>query len=166
MIRKILAPTDLSELSLAGVRHALNKARDQGAEVTIYHVVTIDEIRRLSYRLKHQLVRAGGFSNVLEAYLELFRANLARVMEQNFGDLLPFVKTDERVELGSPDKSIVELAKTEEMDLIIMATRGRGGLSRMLLGSVTEQVIRNAPCPVVAIPPNLAGVVADRRSAA
>jgi nucleotide-binding universal stress UspA family protein len=52
MIRKILAPTDLSELSRAGVRYALNKARDLGAEVIIYHVVTTDEMLKLGERLR------------------------------------------------------------------------------------------------------------------
>src|SRR5207244_11996854 len=158
MIKKILAPTDLSELSRAGVRYALNKARDHAAEVTIYHVVTVDEIRKLSDRIKEHWLPAGEVSNLLETHLETYRVNLARFVGQNFADLLRFVRVNERVELGSPDKNIVERAKTEGVDLIIMATHGRGGLSRTFLGSVTDQVIRNAPCPVLAIPPHLTEV--------
>ena len=52
MIKKILAPTDLSELSRAGVRYALNKAKDHGAKVIIYHVVTADEMLNLSERVR------------------------------------------------------------------------------------------------------------------
>jgi nucleotide-binding universal stress UspA family protein len=153
MIRKILAPTDLSKLSQVGVRRALTVAKHFDAEVTIYHVVNGDEIRKLGDRLAgHTFVRSG-FPNLLETYLHTYEVILAQFVGQNFSDLLPSVKVEEKVELGSSDKNIVELAGTEKFDLIIMATRGKGGLSRLFLGSVTEQVIRNAPCPVVAIPP-------------
>jgi nucleotide-binding universal stress UspA family protein len=158
MMRKILAPTDLSELSRAGVRYALNKAKDHGAEVISYHVVTTDEMLKLGERVRKDGFRRSDSSNLLENFLETYRLSLARFVRQNFSDLLPFVRVDERVELGSPDKNIVERAKTEGVDLIIMTTHGRGGLSRMFLGSVTDQVIRNAVCPVLAIPPHLTEV--------
>lgn len=157
MIRKtILAPTDLSELSRAGVRYALAVARDLDAEVTIYHVVTADEMRKLGDSVKGHAFSAGGFPSLLKSYLHTYEASLAQFVEQNFSDLLPLVRVDEKVELGSPGRNIVERAKTDGADLIIMATNGRDGLSRMFMGSVTEQVIRNAPCPVLAIPPYLA----------
>jgi nucleotide-binding universal stress UspA family protein len=127
MIRKILAPTDLSELSRAGVRYALNEAKDFGAEVIIYHVVTGDEIRKLGDRLKINAFPADGFPNILESYLYNYEVSLAQFVGQNFSDLLPLVKVTEKVELGSPEKSIVEQAKAEGVDLIIMATHGRGG---------------------------------------
>lgn len=53
--------------------------------------------------------------------------------------------------LGKPDAAIVELATEEEVDLIIMVTHGHAGLARLLFGSVTELVIRDAPCPVLAV---------------
>lgn len=152
MIRKILAPTDLSEFSRAGVRYALAAARDLDAEVTIYHVVAADEMRKLGDNLKGHAFFASGVSNFLESYMHGYEANLAQFVEQNFSDLVPLVRADEKVELGSPSRNIVERAKTDGVDLIIMATHGRDGLSRMFMGSVTEQVIRNAPCPVLAIP--------------
>ena len=155
MIRKILAPTDLSELSRAGVRYALAVARDLDAELTIYHVVTADEIRKLGDSLKEHAFRASGFPNILESYLHTYELSLARFVRETSSDLLPLIRVNEKVELGSPDKNISELAKTDCVDLIIMATCGRDGLSRMFMGSVTEQVIRNAPCPVLVIPPRL-----------
>jgi len=166
MIRKILAPTDLSQLSRAGVRYALTAARDLDAEVIIYHVVAADELRKLGDRFKEHAFRASGFPNILESYLHTYEVSLAQFVGQNFSDLLPYVRVDEKVELGSPDKNIVALAKTEGVDLIIMATHGRDGLSRMFMGSVTEQVIRNAPCPVLAIPAYLAEAGEDLNTAA
>jgi universal stress protein A len=154
MIRKILAPTDLSKQSRLGVRSALAAAKRFNAEITIYHVVNADEMRKLGDRLTGRSFVRSGFPNLLETYLHTYEVSLAQFVGQNFSDLLPTVKVQEKVELGSPEKNIVELAKAEAVDLIIMATRGKGGLSRLVVGSVTEQVIRNAPCPVLAIPPH------------
>ena len=152
MIKKILAPTDLSNFSRAGVRYALNKARASGAEVIIYHVFKVEDLRHLGERLTHHAVRAAGFSNLLQDYLRRCEDNLATYLEKNFADLLPLVEVHKKVEFGTPDKNIVSLAETEQVDLIIMASHGRRGLRRMIFGSVTEQVIRNAPCPVIAVP--------------
>lgn len=52
---------------------------------------------------------------------------------------------------GSPHQKIVELVKDERADLVAMGTHGRGGVSRMLLGSVADRVIRSAPCPVLTV---------------
>lgn len=54
-------------------------------------------------------------------------------------------------EPGAPEQIIVDIAEKEEVDLIVMVTHGYAGLERLLLGSVTEKVIRSAPCPVLAI---------------
>jgi uncharacterized protein YaeQ len=94
-------------------------------------------------------------------------------LTDNFSDLLPGVNVREEVELGRGDESIVKEAKKQAVDLIVMSTQGRSGLAHVLRGSVTEHVIRNAPCPVVAIGPEsieklqetVAAVrAADRRS--
>lgn len=161
MIRKILAPTDLSTVSKVGVRFALTIGKHFDAEVSIYHVVNADEIRKLGDSLNGRTFIGSVLPNVLETYLHTYEVSLAQFVGQNFSDLLPTVKVDEKVDLGSPDKNIVDRAKTEGFDLIIMATRGKGGLSRLFLGSVTEKVIRNAPCPVLAIPPYSAAAAAE-----
>jgi nucleotide-binding universal stress UspA family protein len=64
----------------------------------------------------------------------------------------PSVKIDQKLELGNPDTSIVDLATTEAYDLIVMSTHGKTGF-RMSLGSVTEKVVQSAPCPVISINP-------------
>jgi nucleotide-binding universal stress UspA family protein len=52
---------------------------------------------------------------------------------------------------GSPSVEIVELASEEHADVVMMGTHGRGGMSRLLLGSVADRVIRTAPCPVLTV---------------
>ena len=152
MIKKILAPTDLSKFSRAGVRYALNKARASGAEVIIYHVFKVEDLRHLGERLTDHAVRAAGSSNLLQDYRRRCEDNLTAYLEKEFADLLPLVEVRKKVEFGTPDKDIVSLAEAEQVDVIIMASRGRRGLRRMIFGSVTEQVIRNASCPVIAVP--------------
>ena len=66
------------------------------------------------------------------------------------------------VDMGVPYQKIVETATAEEVDLIVMATHGRTGLSHLLLGSVAERVVRLAPCPVLTIRPPGARAVGSR----
>ena len=140
-IKKILAPTDLSDLSQAGVRYAMELATTVGAEVTVYHVVGTDEL------MHHDPLRA------LDHMLERSEAELGQFLEDYFSDLLPLVEVRKKVEIGAPDANIVEAAKKDGADLIVISTHGRTGLSHILVGSVTEKVVRHAPCPVLSIRP-------------
>jgi nucleotide-binding universal stress UspA family protein len=56
------------------------------------------------------------------------------------------------VDSGQAYGTIVERAENERIDLIVMSSHGRSGLSRMLIGSVTDKVLRMAPCPVLVVP--------------
>ena len=96
MIRKILAPTDLSKLSRLGVRSALTVAKHFDAEVTIYHVVNGDEMRKLGDRLTGRTFVRSGFPNLLETYLHTYEVSLAQFVGQNFSDLLPRSKSRKR----------------------------------------------------------------------
>jgi universal stress protein A len=140
-IKKILAPTDLSDFSEAGVRCALELARTTGAEVTFYHAIGTEELLR--YSQLRQL------DNIIEKH----ESAMCRFLDYHCADLLPLVEVHIKVEFGAPDISIVEEAKKEKMDLIVISTHGRTGLSHVLLGSITEKVVRHASCPVLSIRP-------------
>jgi nucleotide-binding universal stress UspA family protein len=144
-IKKILAPTDLSELSQSGVRYALELARSLGAEVVVYYAVPLDEFLR--YELSH--VRPLLMDSVLQKY----RSQLNRFLDERFADILPLVEVERVVELGNPDENIVTKAQDDHADLIVISTHGRTGLSHMFTGSVTENVVRHASCPVLSIRP-------------
>ena len=160
-IKRILAPTDLSELSQVGVRYALNLAKAVGAEVTLYHVVSYEEL--LWYGEKIATAATFGPS---DSILEKYQTALTQFLKANFSDLVPSVKVHEKVELGAPDGNIVEEAKKEGADLIVISTHGRSGLPHMLLGSVTEKVVRHAPCPVLSIRPEREQRAAKKAAAA
>jgi nucleotide-binding universal stress UspA family protein len=153
-IKKILAPTDLSELSAAGVRYALNLARTVGAAVTVYHAIETEELMRYSRSsLRGDLV--GKYDTALQRFLEI-----------HCSDFLPGVEIHTNAELGAADINIVDVAKKEGVDLIVISTHGRTGLSHILVGSVTERVVRNAPCPVLSIRPEKIGKEARTAAAA
>jgi universal stress protein A len=58
-----------------------------------------------------------------------------------------------RVVVGIPYRKIVDVAEEEKIDLIVMTTHGRTGLSHLVMGSVAEKIVRTAPCPVLTIRP-------------
>jgi nucleotide-binding universal stress UspA family protein len=141
-IKRILAPTDLSELSQVGVRYALNLAKAFGAEVTAYYVVTAHDLMRHGDEIREA---AGGPLCPSAPILQRHQFALARFLNDHFSDLTPWVRVREKVEPGKPDENIVERAKTEGSDLIVICTHGRSGLSHLVVGSVTEKVVRHAP---------------------
>ncbi|HYY73021.1 MAG TPA: universal stress protein [Candidatus Bathyarchaeia archaeon] len=150
-IRTILAPVDLSSLSEEGVRCALQIARWQGAEVIVYNVITVEETpfpqgdeEWVAGQAEHPRVKKT---------IDERKGLLARFVDEKFAHALQEIKIRQEVEIGTPYKKIVEKAAHEGVDIIVMSTHGRTGLMHMLIGSVTEKVVRRAPCPVLSVPP-------------
>ena len=141
-IKKILAPTDLSDLSAVGVRYALEMAREINAEVIVHHVIPVGE----------DWVPPRVESGAVRDFMTKETVALDKFLREKFSDCSNLAQVRQKVEFGGAYGNIVELAERESVDLIVMSTHGRTGLSHMLLGSVTENVIARAPCPVVAIP--------------
>jgi nucleotide-binding universal stress UspA family protein len=141
--KKILAPTDLSKLSLAGLRYALELGLEQNAEVVIYHVLSEDgDWFGKDNRL-----------NPANALLPREKELLHDFIRENFADIVGRLKVIETVEPGIPFSKIVAKAAEEEVDLIVMSTHGRTGIKQVMLGSVTAQVVAHADCPVLSIRP-------------
>lgn len=162
-IHKILAPTDLSELSKVGVRYALVLARAISAEVTVYQTVTSEDLVQHGDQFTGGEGSDGG-RRIPSTILQRYEAALARFLNDNFSDLIPWLKVREKVEIGRPDKAIIQRAKMEGSDLIVIATHGRSGLAHILLGSVTEKVVRHAPCPVLTVRPPAETASLEKRS--
>jgi nucleotide-binding universal stress UspA family protein len=146
-IKKILASTDLSELSLVGVRYALNLAKAIEAEVLIYHVVDYETLTRYGQRS----TAPSSFQPPDHHFLERHQGALSQFLKDHVSDLTS-VTFGTKIELGTPHQSIVDVAKSEGCDLIVISTHGNTGL-RMTIGSVTEKVVHTATCPVLSIRP-------------
>ncbi|MBI2998065.1 MAG: universal stress protein [Deltaproteobacteria bacterium] len=151
-LTRILAPTDLSPLSCAGVRYALELARSQGAEVIVYHVVGHEEAGpyHIGYPLEWLCSKALRLARDL---LARHQALLDEYLRENFSELISEVRIRREVEVGIPYRRIVEKAAEEEAGLIVMSTHGKTGLPHIMVGSVARNVVRYAPCPVLSIRP-------------
>jgi nucleotide-binding universal stress UspA family protein len=139
--KKILAPTDLSELSRPAVGYALEIGLERNAEVIVYYVLSEDS----DWFGKDDLLNPA--SVLLPRHKELLR----QFVEENFADMVGKVKITEAVEAGIPYNKIIAKAEEENADLIVMSTHGRTGIERVILGSVTAKVVARAGCPVLSI---------------
>ena len=133
-IRKILHPTDFSEHSRAAFELASALARDYGAELMVLHVNRATPI----YAPDGIVVGVP----VEEPY-EL-RGKLAQIRPED-----PRVKTEHKLVDGDPADQILKAAAGA--DLIVLGTHGSTGLTRLLMGSVAETVMRRSPCPVLTV---------------
>lgn len=130
----ILFPTDFSTASDAALAHAEAVAKQSNAKLLIVHV----EEPPLAY--------GGGelYYGLPEPSSERIRKMLDDVRPKD-----PSVAFSHRLVMGDPAGEIVRIAGEEKVDSIVLGTHGRTGLSRLLMGSVAEGVVRRAPCPVL-----------------
>ena len=160
-IRKILVPTDLNEKSIAGIKYAVSLAREHGAEVVALHVMDkrVVPVTTLMPADEALFVETNWFSieqqtrQLVETAIERGERRLFDFLERHFGPELPRSVTV-AARLGEVAEEIVNMACNEGCDLIVMASTGKGWLTRAVSGSMTERVAREAPCPVVTIQPD------------
>jgi nucleotide-binding universal stress UspA family protein len=131
---KIIVPVDFSVGDDSVVRMALSMARDFDAHVIVAHV----EEPPLTYAAGEM------YYGVPTPERPELRNMLEGVVPAN-----PGVELELRLVTGDPAMAIVELAEEENADMIIMGTHGRTGLTRLVMGSVAEAVVRRANCPVL-----------------
>ncbi|CCQ32794.1 dethiobiotin synthetase protein [Halorhabdus tiamatea SARL4B] len=137
MYDRILVPTDGSDGIDAVIEHALELARVHNATVHALYVLDTATMSRMP------------MDTSWEAVSDMLREEADRALgevEEMAGDTVT-VETEMRE--GAPSREIVARAADADVDLIVMGTHGRGGINRLLLGSVAERVIRSAPVPVL-----------------
>lgn len=144
-LRRILVPTDFSDPAAVAVRYAVELATVFSAQLHLLHV--FEPWTGQQWAASMALV-PGGLD--LEAQA---RAGAETALSQ-------VLTRDERerhsarvvTATGAPFAEIVKYARREDIDLIVMGTHGRGLLAHLLIGSVAENVVRKAPCPVLTVP--------------
>jgi len=137
-IETILCPTDFSVFSARALRHAIALARQLGARLKVVHVIP----RMTAYAY---------YPASLPATAEM----RAEAEAQTRGFVEPAVEARVPVETevreGEPWREILAVAEDMPAHLVVMGTHGRGGLERLLLGSVTEKLLRRLPCPILTV---------------
>jgi nucleotide-binding universal stress UspA family protein len=141
-IRRILCPTDFSEFAQRALHQAVPLARWYDAPLTALHVVpaAVPVDGMFPYALPP--LANEGVRTRLEQDLRTFVAPARQAG----------LVCDTVLREGPVPTRILELARELPADLLVMGTHGQGGLERLVLGSVTESVLRKAPCPVLTIP--------------
>ena len=140
---KILLATDGSEEATLAARTAVDIADKTNSELhvvyvgeeygyPIYAVPEYESARRIQENLEQEVRK------LLDAEVEQVKAAGGTVVGAHFG-------------MGRPDEEIVKLAEEIGAGLIVMGSRGRGGVRRSLMGSVSDSVVRHAHCPVMVV---------------
>jgi len=143
---KILLATDGSEEAALAVRTAVDIAQRTNSELHVVHVGSSLEyvgmgppqIGDIPAPTQEQL--SAEARGLLDAEVEQVKAVGGTVAQAHLG-------------VGAPDREIVELAEKLSVGLIVMGSRGRGGIRRALMGSVSDSVVRHAHCPVLVVRP-------------
>jgi nucleotide-binding universal stress UspA family protein len=138
-VRNILVPVDFSDASLEALRHAKELALTYGAQITLLHAVE-EVIYPSAYGVEPaNLPGPQVIERVEESLAELARTEIG------------YEHVTVEAKVGYAPSTILDHAETNEVDLVVIATHGRTGLERMLLGSVAERVLRRAPAPVFTV---------------
>jgi nucleotide-binding universal stress UspA family protein len=139
-ITHILVPTDFSESSSHALDYAITFARALQARLTVLHVVELFPLG------------SAEVMTIPEAYIEDLKTEADRTMQSYLARITATGLTGDAVVVhGTPFQEIMDVAKAQHVDLIVMGTHGRTGLPHLLLGSVAERVVRLAPCPVLVV---------------
>jgi universal stress protein A len=138
-LQNICVPVDFSDTSAAALKYAKALADAFHAKLHLLHVLV-------------NWIPDGDFPISPQVYVDL--ENSARKQLQNQLTQVEQEKYQARMELVSGTSEFLEIiryARDQKIDLIVMGTHGRGPIAHMLLGSVTEKVVRKAPCPVLTV---------------
>lgn len=149
--KHVLCPVDFTESSARALAHAAALTRWYGAQLTVMHVVpTFDPVPiRAGLAAPMQIVNPVPREQVVgEIQLLLDRTGVAPTAHLV-------------AEAGDASTTIVDQALKTKADLIVIGTHGRRGFKRLLLGSVAETVLHEAPCPVLTVSPQTAAATAD-----
>jgi universal stress protein A len=140
-LRSILVPIDFSDCSRKALQYAVPLARQFGSRLLLVHVMPVhyfvgSEFGPVDVPVPEQEMR------------ENSERALDRFAREEIGVVVPVAT---RVCRGQPVQEIVAVAREAGVDLILLSTHGHTGLKHVLLGSVTENVVRYAPCPVLVV---------------
>ena len=149
--KKILCPTDFSEPSYKALKTANDLAMQFSSELILIHIITPMQIFPSAPGFAPGQPAAGGY--ITAEMTEEIREHAQKSLEMAIEDKIsPEVKVQKVVFQGNPAEGITSYAEENDIDVIVIGTHGYTGWRHLLIGSVTEKVVRSAPCPVLTIP--------------
>ena len=157
-VKRILCPLDFSEFSVRAYRHALSLAEHYRSKLIAQHIVEV---------WRHPSASFAASASLYDEYCQSLVGNGKEQLQEfvknhTHNQVQPELVVDQGI---APD-SILSFAQEEKSELIVMGTHGLRGFDRLMLGSVTDRVMRKAICPVLAVrepPHDLAAVGQEQR---
>ncbi|MBI5474325.1 MAG: universal stress protein [Ignavibacteriae bacterium] len=140
MYSRILVPTDFSKASFAAFKPAITIARKFGGKIWLLHVSEIAPVYAYRFGISQQELD----ERVIEHVAGEMR-NAAKILGVKGAELI--------IRSGKVQQEIVNVVNEKKIDLIVMGTHGMSGLVHAVLGSVTDKVVRLAPCHVLTVKP-------------
>ena len=139
-LKKILCPIDHSDCSKDALRYAVSFAMKDEAKLLLLHVIDIRSFNEGLDAMSTQIPN--------EETIEQLRVKLINCIPE---EIRNDMDVEAIVSQGIPFAEIISTAKKKEIDMIVIGSHGRTGLSHIMLGSVSEKVVRKAPCPVLTV---------------
>jgi nucleotide-binding universal stress UspA family protein len=140
--KKILVTTDFSENSFIAFPYAVDMAQKYDAEITLMHVIepiiAPADFAWGSYNL----------TEIEQKTRDYAENNLDKLISEHFPESLTVKKY---LAFGTPFKEVIQYARDEKFNLLIISTHGLAGLSYVLFGSTTEKIVRKSPVPVLTV---------------
>lgn len=153
MLNHVLVPLDESHLAEKAIRYAESVINPSGGKITF---LTVIDVPATPYMFSPGPYSAPIIEGGMDDYENLIRnlTDHAKEYLQKAAQMVqnPDIKTAVRVQSGTPAEAILEVATELDVDIVVMSTHGRSGLSRWVFGSVTQKVLNAGLVPVLVIP--------------
>ena len=148
-LRKIVVATDLSETSRRGLRYACSLAGDEKAALLVLHIA--NEFAAWEYYSEEFAFVAGGKPWPVDRILAEASLDLNHFLQPHLESMKAIPSVTKRVAFGAVAQRIATIAAEERADLIVISPRRHNALRRLFGGSVTADLTRLSPCPVLAV---------------
>jgi nucleotide-binding universal stress UspA family protein len=146
-MKRIVVTTDLSKKSKAAFSDAKAIAEAFGAEIDLLAIIEDPAQAAMIYALDYPVLPS---PDIREQFVEKVKVDLQELAKEHFADLS--VECHVLEAEGPVHVAIIDYIKRSGAEMLILSTHGRSGLSRLLLGSVAEKLVREAPCPMLIVP--------------
>lgn len=150
-LTRILAPTDFSNFSGFALEWAAYLAQCMKADLVLLHVIPEEE-----GKIIEEIIGEGAVVHISKGVREDVVQDRQKKLKDQYNmavssEIKSSLRVEEITRIGVPFLEIIKVAKEKDVDLIVMGTHGRTGLSHVLIGSVAEKVVHHAHCPVLTI---------------
>ena len=153
--KRIMVAFDLSEHSINALKHACGLAKDLEAELVIANVIHQRDVNAVEMVERVTSVKqeaAPGIRLTVDDYIDGLKAErtdaMDKVIRESSGEGLS-IKKEFRV--GIPFRELIDIAKDEQADLLVMGSKGRSNIAGILLGTTAEKMFRHCPVPLLSV---------------